>query len=91
MEKKMRNSKGQFTKGHTGNPNGRPKRADEQELLQIWNQCGREKFTKAIEEGKEWALKLLVDKLYPARKISEASIAMPNKALTVNFDSSFEN
>jgi len=62
----MRDNKGQFKKGYSGNPAGRPKRADEQFLVDLWVDEGQEKFSNAIQNGERWALKLLVDKLYAA-------------------------
>jgi hypothetical protein len=61
----MRDEKGQFAKGSTGNPLGRPKRADEQYLIDIWTKHGQSAFSTAIQKGERWALKTLVDKLYP--------------------------
>lgn len=61
----MRNTNGQFKKGFSGNPNGRPARADEQFLVDLWEDHGKEIFAKAVEEGKDWAIRKLLDKLYP--------------------------
>jgi hypothetical protein len=67
----MRDEKGQFIKGHTGNPLGRPKRADEQMLLDIWDQHGRTQFMACVERGEPWALRTLMDKLFANRKPTE--------------------
>ena len=64
----MRKENGQFEKGSSGNPNGRPSRADEQFLINLWDEHGKKKFSYAIKKGERWALKSLLDKLYPNRK-----------------------
>lgn len=73
----MRNGKGQFQKGHSGNPAGRPKRADEQFLVDLWVDAGQEQFSIAVKNGERWALKLLVDKLYAAPRIGETDHSSP--------------
>ena len=70
----MRRNNGQFAKGSTGNPLGRPKRADEQFLLDLWESHGQKQFSEAIESGERWALKALLDKLYPSLKAVEAEV-----------------
>lgn len=65
----MRNEKGQFIRGQSGNSSGRPKRADEQFLIDLWTDHGKEIFTQAVIDKKDWAVKLLVNKLY-ANKLS---------------------
>ncbi len=37
----MRNKRGQFAKGYTGNASGRPKKADEQYLVDLWTEHGQ--------------------------------------------------
>ena len=64
----MRSINGQFSKGFTGNPNGRPKRADESFLVDLWESDGQKIFSKAVREERQWALKILIDKLYPNKK-----------------------
>ena len=64
----MRDSSGRFQKGHSGNSNGRPKRAEEQFLIDIWEEHGQKQFLDAVKNGERWALKSLVDKLYPNKK-----------------------
>jgi hypothetical protein len=66
----MRNGKGQFTKGSTGNPLGRPKRAEEQFLVDLWTEHGQKAFASAVKAGEQWALKALVDKLYANKRES---------------------
>ena len=70
----MRNSKGQFVKGATGNPMGRPKRADEQFLIDLWEEHGQKAFSNAVEKKEQWALKLLMDKLYSNKRDVEARV-----------------
>lgn len=66
----MRDEKGQFIKGSTGNPLGRPKRAEEQFLVDLWTERGQKAFATAVEAGEPWALKVLVDKLYANKRES---------------------
>ncbi len=66
----MRDEKGQFIKGSTGNPLGRPKRAEEQFLVDLWTEHGQKAFATAVEGGEQWALKVLVDKLYANKRES---------------------
>ncbi len=66
----MRDEKGQFIKGYTGNPLGRPKRAEEQFLVDLWTTHGQKAFATAVEGGEQWALKVLVDKLYANKRES---------------------
>ena len=77
----MRNEKGQFIKGTTGNPLGRPKRADEQFLVDLWSEHGQTDFSSAVQNNERWALKALIDKLYPNQKaiesITERDILQP--------------
>lgn len=72
----MRNKKGQFIKGSTGNPKGRPKRADEQFLVDLWSKHGQKQFTKAVKGGEQWALKLLADKLYANKRESSLDVTI---------------
>ncbi len=80
----MRRQNGQFAKGHTGNPNGRPKRADEQFLVDLWDQHGQKQFSDAIRNGERWALKTLIDKLYPNQKPIEyqTPVSLPQPILS---------
>lgn len=74
----MRNENGQFVKGFTGNPLGRPKRADEQFLVDLWDSHGQTQFSNSIEKGEKWALKVLVDKLYPNQKPLNIQFEIPD-------------
>tara|TARA_B100000508_G_C11455606_1_gene276568 strand:- start:149 stop:433 length:285 start_codon:yes stop_codon:yes gene_type:complete len=85
-----RNSNGQFKKGVSGNPNGRPKRADEQFLLDLWEEEGKKQFSEAVRQGDRWALKVLVDKLYPSPKRSNPTIPVEHTPILVKFDSAFK-
>ena len=82
----MRKNNGQFAKGSTGNPNGRPKRADEQFLIDLWEAHGQKEFSDAIEKGERWALKVLMDKLYPNLKDVDARLSAEPSKLVINFD-----
>lgn len=64
----MRSKNGQFSKGFTGNPKGRPKRADESFLVNLWESDGQRVFSDEVKAGKQWAVKMLIDKLYPNKK-----------------------
>ena len=75
----MRRNNGQYAKGTTGNPLGRPKRADEQFLIDLWETHGQKQFSNAIEKGEQWALKVLVDKLYPNQKPLNIQFEMPTQ------------
>lgn len=66
----MRDEKGQFIKGSTGNPLGRPKRAEEQFLVDLWTEHGQKAFATAVRSGEQWALRTLVDKLYANKRES---------------------
>ena len=85
----MRNHNGQFIKGSTGNPLGRPKRADEQFLIDLWEAHGQKQFSSAIEQGERWALKVLMDKLYPNLKDVDTRINAESPKLSISFDSAF--
>lgn len=85
----MRRNNGQFAKGSTGNPLGRPKRADEQFLIDLWEAHGQKQFSDAIEKGERWALKVLMDKLYPNLKDVAARITPDTPPLVISFDSAF--
>jgi hypothetical protein len=76
----MRNGKGQFIKGATGNPNGRPKRADEQYLVDLWSEHGQKAFAVAVKGGEQWALKVLVDKLYANKRESKLDVTVRPEA-----------
>jgi hypothetical protein len=84
----MRNEKGQFQKGMTGNPAGRPKRADEQFLLDLWDEHGKKQFSCAIKNNERWALKVLLDKLYFNKKPDAYSDG--STPLTIMFDRSLD-
>jgi hypothetical protein len=74
-----RNKNGQFIKGATGNPDGRPKRADEQYLVDLWSEHGQRAFAVAVKSGEQWALKVLVDKLYANKRESKLDVTVtPN-------------
>ena len=75
----MRNEKGQFIKGSTGNPNGRPKRAEEQFLVDLWSEHGQKAFSAAVEAGEQWALKVLVDKLYANKRESMLDVTVQSE------------
>jgi len=72
----MRNKKGQFIKGATGNPLGRPKRAEEQFLVDLWSEHGQRAFSSAVQAGEQWALKVLVDKLYANKRESQLDVTV---------------
>jgi hypothetical protein len=72
----MRNQKGQFIKGATGNPLGRPKRAEEQFLVDLWSEHGQQAFSSAVQAGEQWALKVLVDKLYANKRESQLDVTV---------------
>lgn len=72
----MRDEKGQFIKGSTGNPLGRPKRAEEQFLIDLWTEHGQKAFGEAVKNGEQWALKTLVDKLFANKKESMLDVVV---------------
>lgn len=72
----MRNDKGQFVKGVTGNPLGRPKRAEEAFLVDLWTEYGQAAFTSAIKDGEQWALKVLMDKLFANKRESMLDVVV---------------
>ena len=72
----MRNDKGQFIKGVTGNPLGRPKRAEEAFLVDLWTEHGQAAFTSAIKNGEQWALKVLMDKLFANKRESMLDVVV---------------
>ncbi len=72
----MRNGKGQFIKGTTGNPLGRPKRAEEAFLVDLWTEHGQSVFTSAIKGGEQWALKVLMDKLFANKRESMLDVVV---------------
>lgn len=72
----MRNEKGQFLKGMTGNPLGRPKRAEEAFLVDLWTEHGQRTFTEAVKGGEQWALKVLMDKLFANKKESMLDVVV---------------
>lgn len=72
----MRNDKGQFIKGATGNPLGRPKRAEEAFLVDLWSEHGQAAFTEAIKGGEQWALKVLMDKLFANKRESMLDVVV---------------
>jgi len=76
----MRNEKGQFIKGATGNPLGRPKRAEEQFLVDLWTEHGQQAFSSAVKGGEQWALKVLVDKLYANKRESKLDVSVRQEA-----------
>ncbi len=86
----MRKYNGQFSKGTTGNPLGRPKRAEEQFLLDLWEEHGQGQFSDAIKKSEQWALKILIDKLYPNKKDVDTRINVENPKLIITFDAAFK-
>lgn len=72
----MRNQKGQFIKGTTGNPLGRPKRAEEAFLVDLWTEHGQAAFASAIKGGEQWALKVLMDKLFANKRESMLDVVV---------------
>ena len=72
----MRNDKGQFVKGVTGNPLGRPKRAEEAFLVDLWTEHGQIAFTSAVKGGEQWALKVLMDKLFANKRESMLDVVV---------------
>lgn len=79
----MRDENGQFIKGYTGNPLGRPKRADEEFLVDLWTEHGQQVFADAVRGGKRWAIKLLVDKLYANKKEVTAGISIEQQPIPI--------
>jgi len=79
----MRDENGQFIKGSSGNPKGRPKRASEQTLIDLWNSAGLNKFTEAIEKGEQWSIKLLIDKIYPNKKAVDMDISHDENGVVI--------
>jgi len=84
----MRNNKGQFKKGNSGGP-GRPKRADEQILIDLWDNAGKKQFEKAVKAGKEWALKKLLDKLFGDKRQTELT-GENNTSVRLHIDKLFD-
>ena len=82
----MRNGKGQFIKGSTGNPLGRPKRAEEQFLLDLWTEHGQTAFSSAVKEGEQWALRILVDKLYANKRESTFDVVIRPEPLPLLYN-----
>ena len=76
----MRDEKGQFIKGYTGNPLGRPKRAEEQFLVDLWTTRGQKAFATAVEAGEPWALKVLMDKLFANKRESVFDVVVRQEA-----------
>ena len=72
----MRNGKGQFIKGSTGNPLGRPKRAEEAFLVDLWTEHGQVAFASAVKGGEQWALKVLMDKLFANKRASMLDVVV---------------
>jgi hypothetical protein len=79
----MRDENGQFIKGYTGNPLGRPKRADEEFLVDLWTKHGQQVFAEAVRGEKRWAIKLLVDKLYANKKEVTADISIEQRPIPI--------
>ncbi|MFT7591754.1 MAG: hypothetical protein ACI9UJ_001683 [bacterium] len=79
----MRNENGQFIKETTGNPLGRPKKADEQYLVDLWTEHGQQVFSEAVIDKQQWAVKLLMDKLYANKKESGAEIDLTGSTQTI--------
>ncbi|UYG01768.1 DUF5681 domain-containing protein [Halomonas sp. LR3S48] len=71
----MRDAQGRFTKGQSGNPHGRPKKADElRSLLEGDAQEVAKKVLEAAKTGDMQACRLVLERLVPAVKPAQQPV-----------------